>query len=271
MDPRLCGAMMNEKDDKGRPLLPNFAKLREQGGFSKLGTSIPPQSPVAWANFINGAGPGSHGIFDFIHRDPHQQCMPVNSASAIIPGEGYWDVGDHRLQLDFWPFNHKPPATHLQRQGVPFWDYLDAAGIPTTFYDLPSNYPPSPSQHGHHRCICGMGTPDMLGTYGTYQHYSEDCPAGGSQQGERQAASCSPSTTDTASRQPNHRPGQLVPQVLKAPCLVDFLVHRDRQGQRAVIEESEGPQDSCSSRGSGVRGSRSPSTFSAALVRSPDA
>ena len=36
-------------------------KLRAAGGFSKLGTSIPPQSPVAWANFINGAGPGSHG------------------------------------------------------------------------------------------------------------------------------------------------------------------------------------------------------------------
>ena len=67
-------------------------------------------------------------------------------------------------------------ATVLRRQGTPFWDYLDAAGVPSTFYDLPSNYPPSPSQHGHHRCICGMGTPDMLGTYGTYQHFAEDGP-----------------------------------------------------------------------------------------------
>ena len=54
-----------------------------------------------------------------------------------------------------------------------FGTYLDKAGIPSTFYDLPSNYPPSPSQYGHHRCICGMGTPDMLGTYGTYQHYAD--------------------------------------------------------------------------------------------------
>ncbi len=157
--------------------LPNLAKLRAAGGFSRLGTSIPPQSPVAWANFINGAGPGSHGIFDFIHRHPHEQCAPFYSAAETLPGEGGWEVGDHRLQLDFWPFNHKPPATVLRRQGMPFWDYLDAAGVPSTFYDLPSNYPPSPSHHGHHRCICGMGTPDMLGTYGTYQYFAEDGPA----------------------------------------------------------------------------------------------
>src|SRR5271166_3067796 len=70
MDPRLSASMM----DAG--LLPHLARLREIGGFSPLGTSIPPQSPVAWANFINGAGPGSHGIFDFIHRHPHEQCKP---------------------------------------------------------------------------------------------------------------------------------------------------------------------------------------------------
>src|SRR6266436_727758 len=96
-------------------------------------------------------------------------------AAALAPG-CHWVVGDHRLQLDFWPFNHKPASTVLRRQGVPFWDYLDQAGVPSTFYDLPSNYPPSPSQHGHHRCICGMGTPDMLGTYGTYQHFAENGP-----------------------------------------------------------------------------------------------
>ncbi len=55
-------------------------------------------------------------------------------------------------------------------------NFLDAAGVPTTFYDLPCNYPPSPSKHKHHRCIAGMGVPDMLGTYGTYQQFAEDGP-----------------------------------------------------------------------------------------------
>lgn len=177
MDPRLCRGMMNA----GR--LPNLAKMAAKGGFSSLGTSIPPQSPVAWANFINGAGPGSHGIFDFIHRHPHQQCAPFYSAAETIPGEGYFDLGEHRLQLDFWPFNHQPPETQLRRRGIPFWDFLDAKKITSVFYGLPSNYPPSPSEYGHHRCISGMGTPDMLGTYGTYQFFSEETPVAGVEEG----------------------------------------------------------------------------------------
>src|SRR5437660_4879311 len=124
MDPRLSESMM------AAGLLPNLAKLRSGGGFSTLGTSTPPQSPVAWANFINGAGPGSHGIFDFIHRHPHEQCAPFFAAAETLPAQGRWALGEHRLQLDLWHFQHKPPATVLRRQGGPFWDYLHAAAIP---------------------------------------------------------------------------------------------------------------------------------------------
>jgi predicted AlkP superfamily phosphohydrolase/phosphomutase len=233
MDPRLTELMMNATDEHGRPRLPNLARLREQGGFSPLGTSIPPQSPVAWANFINGAGPGSHGIFDFIHRDPHQQCKPVNSLSEIAPGEGAWEVGDYRLPLDFWPFNHKPPAPQLHRQGVPFWDFLDAAGVPTTFYDLPSNYPPSRSHHGHHRCICGMGTPDLRGTAGTYQYFAEDCPPEGIDHGagKQSRVTFEGETARASLVGPEHG-------MLKKPeaVTVEFLVHRDREANAAVVE-----------------------------------
>ena len=227
MDPVLCESMMKN----GR--LPNLNKLRAGGGFSKLGTSIPPQSPVAWANFINGSGPGSHGIFDFIHRHPHEQCAPFYSAAETLPGEGGLNVGDHKLRLDFWPFNHKPPKTVLNRKGVPFWDYLDAKKIPTTFYDLPSNYPPSPSQHGHHRCLCGMGTPDMLGTYGTYQYFSEDGPAQAADEGggKRCGLVFEQDTAKARLIGPDN-------DFLKTPkpVTVDFLVHRDRDANAAVVE-----------------------------------
>ena len=177
MDPRLSKAMMSAGE------LPNLSRMTAGGGFSSLGTSIPPQSPVAWSNFINGSGPGSHGIFDFIHRHPHDQCTPFFSAAETVPGDGAIEWGDHNLQLDFWPFNHKPSETVLRRQGVPFWDYLDAKKIDSVFYDLPSNYPPSPSQYGYHKCLSGMGTPDMLGSYGTYQYFSEDTPVEGVTEG----------------------------------------------------------------------------------------
>ena len=63
--------------------LPNLAKLRAQGGFRPLTTSIPPQSPVAWSNFITGADPGVHGIFDFIHRDNEDRPAPSPTSRLI--------------------------------------------------------------------------------------------------------------------------------------------------------------------------------------------
>jgi predicted AlkP superfamily phosphohydrolase/phosphomutase len=165
-DPRLSERLM----DAGR--LPNLAKLRAGGGFSPLGTSIPPQSPVAWANFITGADAGVHGIFDFIHRRPEQQCAPYYSASETVNATEGWEVGEHKLPLTFWPFNQQGGGTLLRREGTPFWDYLDEAGIPAFLYDIPSNYPPSASKHGHQCCLSGMGTPDLLGTYGTYQCFT---------------------------------------------------------------------------------------------------
>lgn len=167
MDPRLCERLMDEGS------LPNLCRLRDAGGYRRLGTTIPPQSPVAWASFITGANPGVHGVFDFIHRDPKKQCAPYYSAAETVQGEDAWEVGKHRLPLTFWPFNHPPTQTLLRRDGIPFWDYLDAAGIPTRIYDIPANYPPSPSNHGHMCCLSGMGVPDLRGGYGTYQVFSE--------------------------------------------------------------------------------------------------
>ena len=227
MDPRLCEAMMQQ----GR--LPNLRKLRDAGTFSRLGSSVPPQSPVAWANFINGAGPGSHGIFDFIHRHPHEPTAPFYGAAETIPGEGFWEVDDHRVPLEFWPFNHRRSATQLRRQGVPFWDFLDAAGVPSTFYDLPCNYPPSPSHHGHHRCLAGMGTPDLLGGYGTYQHFADNGPDQPlDESGGRRTKLIFENETARANLRGPTDGMRCEPR----PTEVEFLVHRDREANAAVIE-----------------------------------
>jgi predicted AlkP superfamily phosphohydrolase/phosphomutase len=227
MDPRLSESMMNT----GK--LPNFAGLRQKGGYHILGTSIPPQSPVAWANFINGAGPGSHGIFDFIHRHPEKQCVPFFAMAETVRGEGYWEIGDHKIQMDFWPFNHKPAATLLRRQGTPFWDYLDEAGISSTFYNLPSDYPPSQSKRGCHRCLSGMGTPDMLGTYGTYQHYAEDGPVRTKSEGGGKRSMLFFENESAGAK----LIGPLN-NFLKEPepATIEFTVHRDKQARAAVIE-----------------------------------
>lgn len=170
MDAHLTERLM----DSGE--LPMLASLRDKNGYRRLATCIPPQTPVAFASFINGADPGSHGIFDFVLRDPATQCLPYYGAAETIEGRGAVEFRGHHLPLNFWPFNHSPNQTLLRREGTPFWHYLDQAGIPSDFYDLPSDYPPSKSEFGNHRCMSGMGVPDLLGTYGTYQRFGEDDP-----------------------------------------------------------------------------------------------
>jgi predicted AlkP superfamily phosphohydrolase/phosphomutase len=48
--------------------LPNLAALAKRGGYSKLATSNPAQSPVSWAVIETGENPGGTGIFDFLRR-----------------------------------------------------------------------------------------------------------------------------------------------------------------------------------------------------------
>ncbi len=234
MDPRLCEYMLEQNQ------LPNLKRLRDAGGFSDLATSMPPQSPVAWANFINGAGPGDHGVFDFIQRHPDRPWsdeMPLNpfyGGSETLPGVGAWEVGDYSLPLDFWPFNHQPQRTILRRKGVPFWDFLDAAGVPSTFYDLPCNYPPSPSHHGHHRCLCGMGTTDVMGSDpGLYQYFAQILPA----ESERLAGGTHTLLEFTADTARVRLVGP-VNSLLRSPraTAVELLVHRDTEANAAVLE-----------------------------------
>jgi predicted AlkP superfamily phosphohydrolase/phosphomutase len=230
MDPGLAEQMM----DAGE--LPAMAVLRQAGGYRRLATSIPPQTPVAFASFITGADPGVHGIFDFIHRNPEKQCEPMFSAAGMSLGCGYWHVGDYKLQLTVWPFSHQAPHPELYRHGIPFWDYLDEAGVPTCVYEIPSNFPPSPSKHGRHRSLAGLGTPDMLGTYGTYQHFAENGPYRPREEGggmrsrlvfKNQTASAKLiGPTNTFLDKPE-------------PAAIAFLVHRDREANAALIEIQE--------------------------------
>lgn len=54
--------------DEGK--LPNLAKLRDEGSFRPLRSTVPSQTPVSWSTFATGLNPGRHQIFDFLRRDP---------------------------------------------------------------------------------------------------------------------------------------------------------------------------------------------------------
>lgn len=143
--------------------MPNFSRLARTGSFSALATSVPPQSPVAWSTFIAGADPGIHGIYDFIHRDP-QTMIPYLSTTRTIPPSRNVRFGKYQFPL-------KGGRVELLRQGEPFWEALGRNGIETTIVRMPANFPPSGSAT---RELSGMGTPDILGTYGTFSLYTSD-------------------------------------------------------------------------------------------------
>src|SRR5215469_17353734 len=63
LDPRLTEKFMSE----GK--LPNLSKLKEQGSYSRLRTTFPALSPVAWSTFATGVNPAKHNIFDFLNRN----------------------------------------------------------------------------------------------------------------------------------------------------------------------------------------------------------
>jgi predicted AlkP superfamily phosphohydrolase/phosphomutase len=149
--------------EQGR--LPNFARLARTGGFSPLATTMPPQSPVAWSTFTTGLEPAQHGIFDFVHRDP-ATLQPYLSTTRTEPPS--WTV-----PLGPWRFPLRGGRVVALRTGVPFWAPLEARGVPTTIVRMPANYPPSGEAT---RELSGMGTPDLLGTYGTFSFFTSAAP-----------------------------------------------------------------------------------------------
>ncbi len=144
--------------------LPNFKRLADSGGFTSLGTSIPPQSPVAWSNFITGHDSGGHGIFDFIHR--HPETMTPYLSTSVATGGTMWKVGKYHFPSPF-----DGGSVELLRKGEAFWTVLEDHGIETTVIKMPANFPPSGTAT---REVSGMGTPDILGTYGTFSFYTTD-------------------------------------------------------------------------------------------------
>jgi predicted AlkP superfamily phosphohydrolase/phosphomutase len=154
-------ALTEQMINTGR--LPALARLASAGGFAPLGTTVPPQSPVAWSTFITGLDPGGHGIFDFVHRDP-KTMLPYLSTTKTEGSARTIGVGKWQLPLS-------GGSVELLRRGQPFWELLEQRGVPTTIIRMPANFPPSGTAT---RELSGMGTPDLLGTYGTFSFYTSE-------------------------------------------------------------------------------------------------
>ena len=157
LDPKMLAGMM----DAGR--LPNFKRLAEMGSLKQLGTTMPALSPVAWSSFITGMTPGGHGIPDFIARDP-ATYTPVFAIYENRDPDITISVGDVHL-----PVKGGGPVSN--RHGKPFWAYLTERDIPAWISKIPTNFPVEETAT---KAIAGMGTPDLVDSYGVFTYYTSD-------------------------------------------------------------------------------------------------
>lgn len=140
--------------------LPNLARLAQTGTFKPLGTTNPPESPVAWASFATGLNPGGTGIFDFLRRDP-KTYLPELALVTREPAE---------FLLRLIPI--KAPKVINERHGVPFYKAVAGAGYKTTVVRMPLEFPPTELPGG--KLLAGLGVPDLRGTWGTFFYFGSD-------------------------------------------------------------------------------------------------
>ncbi|HVO80532.1 MAG TPA: alkaline phosphatase family protein, partial [Terriglobales bacterium] len=151
MDPELAQRFMDEG------MLPNLARLRQQGTFRKLRTTFPAISPVAWSTFMTGVNPGKHNIYDFLARDLNNY-LPFLSSAEIKGPKRHIKIGKYSI-----PFG----KTDIKgmRKGTPFWHWLGKAGIFCSVIRVPVTFPPEKFPGV---LLSGMCVPDLKGSQGTF-------------------------------------------------------------------------------------------------------
>src|SRR5512145_2319661 len=123
---------------------PHLAKYVDTGGYSRLEVCSPPQTEVSWTSIATGVDPGSHGIFDFVHRDPATYAPYV----SILPTKQS-ALGEQYL----------PPYTTKT-----FFHEAAEQGYPSAALWWPALFPARPELPV--ATIPGLGAPDIRGQLG---------------------------------------------------------------------------------------------------------
>ena len=156
-DPELTERFMKEG------LLPNFTRLKEQGTFRPLQTTLLAESPVAWTSFQTGCNPGKHRIFDFLVPNRKSYLPELCSARVTPPGRTL-AIGPFRIPLG-------RPLIQGARRSQPFWKILSDHGIFSTVLRVPITFP---AEKFGGVLLSAMSVPDLRGSQGTYTYFTSD-------------------------------------------------------------------------------------------------
>lgn len=133
---------------------PNFKKIVDNGGFSKVLSAIPAQTPENWTTIATGAEPGTHGIAVW---GKHSYGEPVTEkhgqeamSSNLCKSEYIWEAaGKQGLKSVISYFVGYPPTTdkavYLDWLWRPEQFYFDICSSANYFY---GDYPQSEGKKG---------------------------------------------------------------------------------------------------------------------------
>jgi predicted AlkP superfamily phosphohydrolase/phosphomutase len=141
--------------------LPNLSALAKDGSFTRLGTTYPAISPVAWSSFMTGVDPARHNIYDFLDRDV-RTYKPRLSSSDIRPAPRTIRVGE-------WLIPVGRPIIQNMRKSKAFWRILGEHGIPSNVLRVPLTFPPEKFAGA---LLSAMCVPDLRGTQGSFTYYT---------------------------------------------------------------------------------------------------
>lgn len=130
----------------------NLGKFVDAGGYSPMEVCSPPQTEVSWTSIATGVDPGSHGIFDLVHRDPDTYSPYV----SILPTK-QGVLGEQFL----------PPYTTKT-----FFQKATEMGYPATALWWPALFPARPEIPV--ATIPGLGTPDIRGQLGVGTYFTTE-------------------------------------------------------------------------------------------------
>jgi predicted AlkP superfamily phosphohydrolase/phosphomutase len=188
--------------------LPNLARIAAQGGYSRVQTTCPAQTPVAWSTFATGVNPGAHGIFDFVRRNP----------ATYLP-----ELGLNRYEQKN---AFVPPRVVNLRRGKALWEVLAADGVASICLRCPCTFPPDATRG---RMLAGLGVPDLRGGFGTATFYTATAGAA-SQEGEQVI----PIPSDSDKPVTTYLPGPLDPKT-RAPHRREMTIEPKPASRQAVI------------------------------------
>jgi predicted AlkP superfamily phosphohydrolase/phosphomutase len=144
-------------------ILPNFKCLGEKGSYTRLGTTLPAESPVAWSSFQTGCNPGRHRVFDFLVPN-RKTYLPELCSAQVEPPRRSLKIGKYQIPLG-------KPAISFGRKSQSFWKILGDHGVFSTILRVPITFPPEKFRG---LLLSAMSVPDLRGTQGTFSYFSSD-------------------------------------------------------------------------------------------------